>query len=240
MINFILYEDSKVARESYKKVIFKLIGSNKQIYQIFEFDKYDQKTEEALNNIDGKKIYLLDVEVPGKNGIDLAREIRNNNDWDSQIILITSHEEFRSFTYLSKLLMLDFISKMDDVKTKLYETLALALNIVSIKKALSFSNKNGSYQVPYDDILYIEKEVNDNNCKIVTANKTYVTRDTINHLDQELKNDYRFFKTHRGCIVNLNNITSVNYNNNIIYFGNKEIGLLARDKRKELKEKLKI
>lgn len=238
MVNFVLYEDAKAMREKYKKVIFKLIGNNNNNYKIIEIDKYDLETEEKLNSIDGNKIYLLDVEVPGKSGLDLARQIRNSGDWSSQIIVITSHEQYSNIGYTSKLLMLDFISKYSDIDKELREALEVALGIFNTQKSLSFSLNGELYQIPYSQILYIEKSLNNNNCKIITSDGEYFARDTIQHLEKALANDQRFMKTHRSCIVNLNNVTSVDLVNNTIFFPNKQTELLARNKKKELKERL--
>lgn len=86
--------------------------------------------------------------------------------------------------------------------------------------------------------MYIEKSLNNNNCKIVTNDGEYFTRDTIQHLEETLSNDQRFMKTHRSCIVNLSNVSSVDLANNIIFFPNKQIDLIARNKKRELKERL--
>lgn len=238
MINFVLYEDSKEMREKYKKVILKLIGNNNNNYKIIEIDKYDSNTEEILNNIDGNKIYLLDVEVPGKSGLDLARQIRNSKDWTSQIIVITSHEQYSNIGYTSKLLMLDFISKYSNIEKELRDALEVALGIFNMQKSLSFSLNGELYQIPYNQILYIEKSLNNNNCKIVTNDSEYFTRDTIQHLEKILGNDQGFMKTHRSCIVNLNNVSSVDLVNNIIFFSNKQTDLISRNKKRELKERL--
>lgn len=50
--------------------------------------------------------------------------------------------------------------------------------------------------------------------------------------------DPRFMKVHRSCIINLLNVKSYDITNNKIKFENKETDLIARDKKKELKEKL--
>lgn len=238
MINFVLYEDGKEMRERYKKIILKLIGANNNNFKIIEIDKYDQEAEKKLSNIVGNKIYLLDVEVPGKSGLDLARKIRNDGDWDSQIIVITSHEQYSNIGYTSKLLMLDFISKYSDIEKELRETLGVAVGIFTKQKSITFTLNGELYQIPYNQILYIEKSLNNNNCKIVTNDGEYFTRDTIQHLEETLSNDQRFMKTHRSCIVNLSNVSSVDLANNIIFFPNKQIDLIARNKKRELKERL--
>ncbi len=238
MINFVLYEDGKEMRERYKKIILKLIGPNNNNFKIIEIDKYNQEAEKKLSNIVGNKIYLLDVEVPGKSGLDLARKIRNDGDWDSQIIVITSHEQYSNIGYTSKLLMLDFISKYSNIEKELKETLGVAVGIFTKQKSITFTLNGELYKIPYNQILYIEKSLNNNNCKIVTNDGEYFTRDTIQHLEEILSNDQRFMKTHRSCIVNLSNVSSIDLANNIIFFPNKQIDLIARNKKRELKERL--
>lgn len=238
MINFVLYEDGKEMRERYKKIILKLIGPNDNNFKIIEIDKYNQEAEKKLSNIVGNKIYLLDVEVPGKSGLDLARKIRNDRDWDSQIIVITSHEQYSNIGYTSKLLMLDFISKYSNIEKELKETLGVAVGIFTKQKSITFTLNGELYKIPYNQILYIEKSLNNNNCKIVTNDGEYFTRDTIQHLEEILSNDQRFMKTHRSCIVNLSNVSSIDLANNIIFFPNKQIDLIAINKKRELKERL--
>ena len=75
MVNFIIYEDDKSTRENYISIILKIMGNRKEQYSIIELDKYNSKVTKALNVV-GRKIFILDVEVPGKSGMDLAREIR--------------------------------------------------------------------------------------------------------------------------------------------------------------------
>ncbi len=57
-------------------------------------------------------------------------------------------------------------------------------------------------------------------------------------IENELSDDKRFYRTHRSCIVNIDNITSIELKDNIIKFGNKSTMLLSRDKKAGLKELL--
>ena len=59
-----------------------------------------------------------------------------------------------------------------------------------------------------------------------------------NKLMKLFDKDYRFFKTHRSCIVNLDNIVSFDISNNIIRFKDKEINLVSRSNKRILKDKL--
>lgn len=237
-MNFVIYEDEEKFINCYDNVITKLMGKEKTNYKIHKIDKYNDNSSKILNNISGNKIYILDIEVPGKNGIDLARQIRKSGDWMSPIIIVTSHEEFKIVGLTGKLLMLDFITKDKNIENNLIDALNIALKINSNKPTYNFKYKGEYYQIPYDDILYFEKSLNDNSCIIVCVNDEYVVRKTILEIEEELKNEI-FFKTHRSCIVNIKKILKIDYDEGIIYFNDTKINLLSRSNKKILKEKMR-
>ena len=240
MINFIIYEDEKKWQDYFKKTILKIIGHTKDKYTILVIDKYTKEAKKKLDALLGKNIFLLDMGVPGKSGLDLAREIRDSGDWESQMIMITSHECFKEEGFTSKILMLDFINKSDcsHLEYKITDAIMTALQIHSFKKSFKFTYNNELYQFPYQDILYFEKDLNHNYTSIVTKTETYKLKQSITKIEIELLPIPYFFKTHQSCIVNLKNIERVDFTNNRIYFMNHEIDLLSRNKKKILKEKL--
>lgn len=233
-MNFVIYEDSSKFVEKYKEVIFNTMCNYNVTYETVVVNKYDKN---ILNNVTGSKIYILDIEVPGKNGIDVAREIRNNGDWSSPIIIVTSHEEYKVVGYTAKILMLDFISKDDDLSKLLKDAIEIGLKINGKENVLTISSKSEVVQVPYNDILYIEKNLNDNDSIVVTKTDKYLIRKSIVNIMEELNDD--FFKSHRSCIINLNNVKRVNFDESIIYFNdNNSIDLLSRSNKKTLRKLL--
>lgn len=238
-MNFIIYEDEKAYSKRYKNVINKLLMSTKFNYEIIEIEEYNKTIEQKLEEISGNKIYILDIEVPGKNGLELARNIRKSGDWISPIIIVTSHDEFKNVGYTGKILMLNFISKTDELENQLYDSIETALEINLADKALRYTNKGELYNIPYREILYIEKSLNDNTSNIVTKSHIYNIRKTIKELEEELSNTIDFFKTHRSCIVNLKNVKHIDFENNEIKFINKKTDLISRTNKKALKERLK-
>lgn len=237
-MNFIIYEDENEYIEKYKNIIHKLLGATDLNYKITEIKEYNEKSKEIINKIDGNKIYILDIEVAGKNGLDLARKIRKQGDWTSPVIIVTSHEEFKNVGYTAKILMLNFILKSNELNEQLTETLKVALEINLSNKSLCYTNRGEVYRISYKDILYIEKSLNDNICNIITKNKIYNIRKTIIELEKILSDDIGFIKTHRSCIVNVRNITSVDFENNIINFKDKTTDLISRSQKKKLKERM--
>lgn len=235
MINFIIYEDEKKYREKYISVILKLMGNIKVAYKIIEFEKYDKKTWSKINSLTGKKIYILDIEVPGKSGLDLAHEIRNNGDWKSPMMVVTTHEQYKNAAFTSRILMLDFISKFYECENNLRETLKLSLDILNSHKSLNFQFNGELYQIPYEDILFIEKNVDDLYSTIVTKNERIKIKKMIGTIEEELSTEKRFFRTHRSCIINIDNLTSIELRACIMHFDEIETPLLSRDKKRQLK-----
>ena len=237
-MNFIIYEDAKKYIDVYKRIILKLMGDNDINYNIIEVSKYDKNFKNKILKLKGNKIYLLDIEVPGKEGIELAREIRNSGDWTSPVIIISSHDEFKSVGYTRKILMLDFISKNKNIENNLYETLLLAKEILLTKKLFCFKDKSEIFQIPLEDIFYIEKNLNDNSSLIVTENNTYKIRSTIQKIESELNESNNFFRTHRSYLVNIKNIRHIDFEGGEIDFSNNKLALLSRSNKKKLKDKV--
>ena len=238
MINFIIYDSNKKYRQMYISVILKMLGNKNISYEIIEIDKYNNKTLELINNLCGKKIFILEIDVEGMSGLDLAKLIRNNGDWDSQIIISTEHEKLEYCALTSKLLILDYISKYYDCLENVKNSIGLALKILNKNKSLNFQYKGEIFQLPYKDILFIERNIKLDISIINTKNSKIEVNKTINELELLLKCNSNFFKTHRSCIVNIDNITSFKLDESIINFGNKKTNLITRDNKKELKERL--
>lgn len=239
MINFIIYEDNLNTTNFYKSIINDLVQEKQYGYNIVSFSRYDTNLMENIKNLLGKKIFILDVYVPGKNGLDLARDIRASGDWLSQIIIISEVERCRKEAFSSKMLALDFIYKDKDLTTHLKDTLNLAYKITNTHKSYTFQHNGRLYQIPYHDILYFEKDLNDNYSFINTKRRQYKVKESISTIEKKLGSDLRFFKSHCSCIVNLHNIRTIELKSNTILFeGGKSTNLLSRNKKAALKKKL--
>lgn len=235
MINFIICEDNKHVTKIYEDIISKITMPYDFTYKIYSFSKYDSKLKNIINTPSDLNIYLLDLELPGKNGIEIAREIRRI-DWDSVIIVLTSHDELELRVLKEKLLILDFISKFEDYETRLVETIKMVIEKSNIKNTISFKSNKELHHVKIDNILYISRDTYQEKTKLVTTDNEYLIRESL--LNTVNKLDDRFYQTHRACFVNIERIESVDFKENIIYFENKSTDLLSRNYKKGLKERL--
>jgi len=239
MVNFIIYEDETKFRDLYFSVIDNYFKNTRVAYEITEINKYDSKTEKLLEKVGDNRIYILDIEVPGMSGLDLARKIRNDNDYQSQIIIVTTHDNLKDYDMLSDMLTLAFISKFYELENKLREKVKKAYEIVTSNKLIEFQRKNQIYQVLLNDILYIEKSIDENVATIVTKNDRYKTNLTLTEVEERLENDPRFYRVNRGCLINLNKVTMYDKDDNILEFGPTEyVDVISKSKKKELRKLL--
>lgn len=240
-MNFIIYENEIQYMECYKETIHKLMGPSNLNYKIIAIDQINEKSKRQLTKLEEHRIYILDTGGFKKDGMDFAREIRNSGDWISPIIIVTNQEDAKiPENYKSKILMLDYISKKRNLTKNLFDALVIALEIVSRKKTLCFQMRGEIFQVSYHDILYIEKNLNDNSLMVITKEHEYQIRQTISNLENQLAEDPSFFKTHRSCIVNIKNIKHINFESGIITFENNKTTLLSRSNKKKLKERMGV
>ncbi len=243
MIYFIIYEDILLSSSIYQSLIHQFLGNmKKKNYCIFSCQNYQDFTHLHSENLDGIKIFIFDVEVPGKSGLDLAREIRLHGDIYSQIILLSDFEHYQHSQFTKRTLALDFLSKKaSDFNSLFLETLNTAYSYSTEHFCFSFLSDGDILQIPYQNILYFEKISNDNLTVLHTIDRTYSICSSLINIEKKLHQDPRFFKSHRSCIVNLFNIDAVNFHDNTIQFkANQEPlrQLISRNKRHALRKKL--
>lgn len=234
MINFIICEDNMYVREFNEKIISKTAMPFDFNYILHSFDKYNNKLKNLINTPSDIKVYILDLELPNKSGIDIAHEIRKV-DWDSIIIILTSHDELELKLLKEKLLILDFISKFDDYEKRLSETVSMIIEKFDSKRIISFKSNKELHHVKIDNILYVNKDNFTEKTRIVTNDNEYLLRESLSNVISRL--DSRFIQTHRACYVNLDKIETIDFKNGIIYF-NSEIktDYLSRNYKKRLRE----
>lgn len=234
MVKFVVYDDEEVFRSNIVKSIDRVMTKSKMEYSIEEFSKYNSKMQKVIDD-ESSKIYIMDIEIPnGLSGIDVARKIRID-DWNSIIILVTSHMDMGYDALKAQIMLLDFISKYNDCNISLERTIKKATLKINNKKVLIFESNDITYKVYTDDIVYIVKDTIDRKCVIKTIYNEVIVNENISTLFNML--DGRFFMTHRSCIINTEKIDRIDWKNNIIYFKNGfKTDYLSRDKKKEFKE----
>ena len=204
-------------------------------YKIYTFTGYGKRFEKIVKEEIGFKIYFLDIKTKTGSGIDAARYIREEqDDWVSLITIVTAFSEYRYEALGNRLFLLDFISKVDNCKQKVIETLKAAMkNYDKREKSLSYEYNYVVHKIDFRHIIYIEKEQDSKRCIIRTSYEDFIIPKALTELTTLL--DERFLKVHRSLIVNLDQIEQYEIKSGEITFKNGEkTHLVARDKKKEL------
>lgn len=150
------------------------------------------------NNYD---IYLLDIYIDKMNGIEIAEAIRKR-DTDGQIIFMTSSNAFykeafriHAAHYLEKpILEEDFFDAMDRVCSE------------ESSRYLTVRESGEVSKIAIDDILYIESE--DHYKRIVTTDRSYFVRSTMQALSDEIACEY-FHPLGMKTIINLKMVLKI-------------------------------
>ena len=235
MLKFIVCEDNKNQLSNVILLLNKIMMKYNFDYKIYKFAGYTKELHNLINDKSDQKIYILDVELPETSGLEIASEVREN-DWNSIIIFLTAHKEFRDDVFYSRLLALDYIPKNQLSYDRLRDTINVVLNKVSENQFYTFKYGSNTYRLKYSDILYIEKVQSNRKCLIITeSGEEYEVSDTITNILEQLGKS--FYKTHKSCIVNVTKIKHIDTVDNIITFKNGvKTDLLSMRNRKGLKE----
>jgi len=234
-MKFVLYDDQEEFLKRSKAVIEKFAEQTDFESDIMCFDKFDKNFEKTINDGKCDKVYILDIEVPDSlSGIEVAKKIRKT-DWNSIIIIVTSHNELGYEALKAQIMLLDFISKYHEWEENLVRTLTMALSKINDKKILILESSGMTYRIHTEDILYIVKDSAERKCKIKTTYDEIIVVKSITELGSML--DKRFYLSHRSCYINLDKVKAIDWRNSIIYFTNGDtIDYLSRDRKKGLRE----
>ena len=235
MISFIVCEDEKILLNKYEKEIEKFMMNYDIDYKCYSFAGYGKEFVNVIKKDLGFKIYLLDIVTNTGTGLDAARLIREEyDDWSSMIIIITQYPEYKYEALGKRLMLVDFINKVDNSDKKLKDAFKICMkNYDNKSKCLKYVYKKTAYNIELKSIISIEKEQDSKICIIKTTHGNFSIQGSLNQVLSKL--DDRFFKCHRSFAVNINQIESYNRKTNTIRFKNKEeTTLVSRNKKKEL------
>ena len=159
--------------------------------------------EEFLESDDNPDVLLLDIDMPGMSGMDIASSLADE-ETDTLIVFVTAHDElvYDSFKYHP----FAFVRK-----TYLREELSGVLKDCRLKidkknKRYVFKSGSETVSLSLDEILYFESFAN--YLTVKTKTLEYKTRSTISGAQNELeKND--FLRIHKGFLVNLEHVKTV-------------------------------
>lgn len=202
MINIAICDDEKVQVELLEKYVINWAKKNGIRIEVELF--FNAESFEFLWSMDKKfNILLLDIEMPGKDGIQLAKRIRKEDNL-LNIIFITGISDYISEGYDVE--AINYLIKPIK-EDKLYECLSRAIEKIPIEeKTILIDVEGETIRLIEMDILYIESF--SHSVEIHTLKDTYRVRKNISTMENEL-NQNSFIRCHRSYIVNLKHIKRI-------------------------------
>ena len=207
-IKIVIVEDEKISSDELKYIIsmdhrFKVVGQ-----------AYDGINALKLIEAEEPQVAILDINIPGKNGVELAEEIKDILP-DTILIFLTAYDSYAIKAF--ELKIYDYILKPYDEK-RIAESLNCVANTIISKienQIIDKSNNNQTLKkIPCENngriilidvnkisFCYSEGEKN----YVKTDKDIYCTTKTL----QELAEKTNFFRCHRSYIVNLEKVKEV-------------------------------
>lgn len=232
MINFVVVDDNENYRKRISNVIVTCMMKNKLDFKINEFNDYNKNLLKEIKENHEDSIYILDLELPNGDGIDIARTIRNDcNNWASPIIIITAHTSLYYEVYKQRLQILDFIGKCDNIEKNLSENIDICIKMLNKDKVYRYSYKNIDYTIFLSQIDYIQRD--GRRTKFVTKDKEYFQNISINELKAKFPKN--FIVSSKGIILNMKNVVQIDWNECLVTFKDGTNGyVVSKSHKKEI------
>lgn len=227
MLDIVVYENKK---DFISKNIDNIDTSNYDI-NYYSFDSMCYEFESLIKSRDRKKIYILDDEVDGVSGLEVAIKIREY-DWDSIIILLIDLSKHVSDVFNERIMALDIIFKDNSSDDRLIDDIKLAISIFAKQTFFTFKYNHTIYRIPYRDICYIEKESTVKRCIIHTMDGNYYITESVSSILSHLSSS--FCRIHQSCIINFDNVRKYNLSTNMIVFNNGDMTDMISSKMKNV------
>ena len=218
-------DDEELFRIEFKAVLDKLLINSE--YDIDTFSDGENLYRAFLSS--PYDLVFLDIEMPGIDGISLAKRLRADSE-KVIIVFLTSHIEYALEGY--EVNALRYLTKPVDT-TKLREVLRYIDDRKKKSSQIMIKEDGEEIIVDLNDILYMEAM--DKNVRIVTSVKEYITRYNIGDYEEELKNN-GFFRIHRGYLISLSRVRKIT--NNAVILDNDVSLPVSRSNMRALKDAL--
>lgn len=182
------------------------VQQSKAMLQNFKIFSTTKQTEFwALLKANLPKIIFLDIQMPGKSGIEIATEIRDNaqafgyKDGLPLIIFCTAFENYGYSAF--KVEAVDYILKPvdNDVLIKVFEKIQQNYShiIQEVVETIKVPTNGIEVDLPLKEVLYFKADMKYIN--VYTAKKEFLINTTLLQLEEQFPS---FIKIHRAYLVN--------------------------------------
>lgn len=188
---------------------------------------------EYLKREKSPDILFLDIELPGLNGIEVGKYIRNTlNNSDLFLVYISYKTEYALELFQNQ--PFDFLIKPMK-KQQIYSVIEKILNIIGKNECIfEYKNQGLSHRIHYKDILYFQSNGRKINI-ITTKNKTEIFYGRLSEIEKTCPTDL-FLRIHKSYLVNMRYTKNITYN--WMQMNNGDILNISKSKRVEIRKKV--
>lgn len=215
-------DDEQVFRDSLRSMIFEYKAKHRLHIDVYEY----ADGQSLLNSSKVFDMVFLDYQMPGIDGMQVARALRNKN-CTCSIVFITGFPDFvydafevQPYRFFVKPIHAGQIENLLNAFVAQQKQLAPIIVI----------NESEQIVVQAKDVLYLEG--NGKYCTIRTNQATYNSSKTLSQVHALLP-QYCFYRSHKSFVVNLYSVYS--FNQEIITLTNGEIARIGRNKTANFK-----
>ena len=209
MYNIAICDDDRKTIDIIKEYLDKFSIQTENEFNIREFISGEKLLNVYYNERSPFDVLFLDMEMPGKNGIETAKEIRKIPDRDVLIAFITSYPEYmqdsfdvtiQASQYLTKPVDYDLFS--EKMKKMLSYINDLDTNIIVV------SDKGNDVVLHLEDIVCIETDKS-SSLIVNTVKGDISVKGPLSKFEKMLSDKY-FISVHRTCLANMRYIRRFN------------------------------
>lgn len=198
-----------------------------------EIDVCEFSSGEALigyikKNATPPDFLFLDIYMGGIDGVATMRELRSLG-YNGSVVFCTTSTDHAVESY--KLKADGYLVKPYNYDDFIEAIWRCRRHFEKSRKCLRFVSERLDYEIPYQDVLYIETELRC--CAVHTKKETIRTYKKISEFENDVANEKQFIKIGRSYLVNMNSVQKADADK-LILIGGDEIAYPSRDKKKLL------
>jgi len=204
MIHIAICDDDANIVEGHKKTVEECLSKQQSAGQITTYTSSDNLLYDIEEDNMHYDLLLLDIEMPGFTGMEVAEKIRPYLP-NAKVIFITTHIEFAIDAF--ELFVFRYVPKQQ-MEQRLPAAVSDAIKLLDLEEGKSYTIQTNSRleKIPYKDILYITKE--GKNAEITASSGVSKVRKSLGQVFEELDAE-EFIFIDRGCIVNMIHVMQI-------------------------------
>ena len=233
MLHIAVCDDDMSAVQSHRLIAEDCLRQCGSVGEIVTYTNSDNLLYDITEDQFFFDLILLDIEMPGSSGMELAEKIKPCLP-NVKIIFITSHIEYAIDAF--ELAIFRYVPKEDTGK-RLPAAIVDAVKLIALEDGKTYTIRTNSRleKIPYKEIYYIERD--GKNASITTAGGIARVRKSLQQVYAELDAE-EFIYIDRGCIVNMIHVMQVKDSTVVLKNG---VSLpVSRSHLREVKEQINM